>query len=430
MNSTQKLGFWAVFALVLGSQIGSGVFMMPAHLAPYGLVGIAGWLISACGAVSLALVFAGLAARFTKTGGPHVYVEQAFGRNAAFFTGWTYWVISWVSSTVVVAASIGYLTAGLSGSHSTLDLILEIALLLAITALNFRGVSAAGRAEFVLTLLKFIPLALVPLAALRFFDTANFNAASDIAQLDLTQQLGRVALLTFWGFIGIESATTPAESVENPRKTIPLAVITGTICVALIYILNSVALMGAMPGALLAKSQAPYADVVRFMWGGNWHVAVSVIAAIVCIGTLNAWTLTSGQIVLGLAKDGLVPTFLGKTNRFGAPYVGLLVSTFIMIPILFLTAQEGIAAQVLAVIDISVTAFLFVYALSAASFIKLLLAESASWGERFCKFAYALIALLFCCWIIFSMPLQNVLLATLFSASGLPIYVWLRRQHH
>ncbi len=107
---SRKIGFWSVFALVTGSQIGSGVFMLPANLAPYGFYSLAGWLFSGAGAIALALVFAGLCARFPQTGGPHVYVHHAFGRGWAFFTGWTYWVISWVSTTAVVVVSIGYLT--------------------------------------------------------------------------------------------------------------------------------------------------------------------------------------------------------------------------------------------------------------------------------------------------------------------------------
>src|SRR5437660_787755 len=106
----QKLGFWQTFSLVVGSQIGSGVFMNPTNLAPYGLFAFGGWVISALGAISLALVFAQLCAWFPETGGPSVYVNKAFGKLPAFCTGFTYWIISWVSSTVVIIAAIGYLT--------------------------------------------------------------------------------------------------------------------------------------------------------------------------------------------------------------------------------------------------------------------------------------------------------------------------------
>lgn len=417
-----KMGFWAVFALVMGSQIGSGVFMLPAHLAPYGALGLSGWIVSALGAITLALVFAQLCAWFPQTGGPHVYVNKAFGKHAAFFTGWTYWVISWVSTTVVVAASVGYMTSFMQGSNPMLNLGLEIALLLGVTALNFRGVSAAGRAEFILTLLKFVPLALVPLIALFYFDTAHFTVAPEVANLSLAQMLSRVALLTFWGFIGIESATTPAESVENPSKTIPLAVVAGTICVALLYVINSIAIMGAVDGAVLAQSQAPYADVARILFGGNWHLLISAIAAVVCIGTLNAWTLTSGQIALGLAQDGLVPAIFGRKNAHGAPYCGLLISCLGMIPLLILTADASLAAQVLVIIDFSVTAFLFVYGICCISFLKLLVQRTVRITDALPQLLYGCIALAFCSWIIYQTPVRTIAIATLFSLSGLPLF--------
>jgi APA family basic amino acid/polyamine antiporter len=419
---SKKMGFWAVFALVMGSQIGSGVFMLPAHLAPYGAFGLAGWIVSALGAITLALVFAQLCAWFPQTGGPHVYVYKAFGKHMAFFTGWTYWVISWVSTTVVVAASVGYLTSFLQINSPMLNLALEIALLLGVTALNFKGVSAAGRVEFVLTVLKFVPLAFVPLVALAYFDVAHFTVAPEVAHLSLVQTLSRVALLTFWGFIGIESATTPAGSVENPSKTIPLAVIAGTIAVALLYVLNSVAIMGALDGSVLAQSQAPYADVARVLFGGSWHLLISAIAAIVCIGTLNAWTLTSGQIALGLAQDNLVPAVFGRTNAYGAPYCALLISCLGMIPLLVLTTNASLAAQVLVIIDFSVTAFLFVYGICCISFLKLLLQRPMRMADIVPHLLYGCIALAFCAWIIYQTPFQTIAIATLFSISGVPLY--------
>lgn len=423
-----KMGFWAVFALVMGSQIGSGVFMLPAHLAPYGALGLAGWIVSALGAITLALVFAQLCAWFPQTGGPHVYVYKAFGKHAAFFTGWTYWVISWVSTTVVVAASVGYMTSFMPVANPMLNLALEIALLLGVTALNFRGVSAAGRAEFILTLLKFVPLALVPLIALFYFDTAHFTVAPEMAHLSLAQTLSRVALLTFWGFIGIESATTPAESVENPSKTIPLAVVAGTISVALLYVINSIAIMGAVDGATLAQSQAPYADVARILFGGNWHLLISAIAAVVCIGTLNAWTLTSGQIALGLAQDNLLPETFGKKNAHGAPYIALLISCLGMLPLLVLTANASLAAQVLVIIDFSVTAFLFVYGICCISFLKLLLQRMTRITDVVPQLVYGCIALAFCAWIIYQTPISTIAIATLFSLSGLLFYWRLVRE--
>ncbi|MBN9289277.1 MAG: amino acid permease [Gammaproteobacteria bacterium 39-13] len=425
---SRKLTFWSVFALVTGSQIGSGIFMLPASLAPFGALSLAGWLISGIGAVMLALVFAALCTRFPRTGGPHAYVQEAFGPSCGFFTGWTYWVISWVSTTAVITASVGYLTPLLGDIPSYIKLILEVALLVAITAINFKGVQTAGRVEFFLTALKTIPLLLVPFIALFFFNKENFASMSivDSASQDLSSILKNVTMLTLWGFIGLESGTTPAGSVENPTKTIPRAVVLGTLFVAVLYFFNSLGIMGALPANELITSTAPYADAARFMFAGNWHLMISLIAAIVCIGTLNAWILASGQIALGLAQDKLMPEIFSKKNRHGAPFWALLVSSIGILPLLFLTQNETLAKQINVIIDFSVICFLFVYAFCCLAHLKLLWTQKDK--TTLLPWLYTFAALIFCGWIISATPLKTLFIASLFVLSGIPVFLFQKRK--
>lgn len=420
MEPSRKLGFWSVFALVTGSQIGTGIFVSLVSLASFGLFSLAGWAIAGLGAIALALVFAQLCAWMPKTGGPHVYVHQAFGSTAAFFTGWTYWVISWVSTTTVIIAAVSYLTP-FFGHNPTTNLMLGILLLIAVTALNFRGVSTAGHAEFVLTILKIIPLICVPLLGLLYFKRDNFVLAHAYTSLSTGQLISHAVLIAFYGFIGLESGTTPAASVDNPSKTIPRAVVLGTLCVAGLYILNSVGIMGIMPGAELMRSQAPYADALRFLIGGNWHLVLSLIASLICIGTLNAWMLTSGQIALGLAQDGLLPSFFGRTNKYGAPYLSLAISCAGIIPLLIMTRSDTLASQINFIVDVSSVTFLFVYMACCLAFFKVLLQKQAS--ISFWTLLYGSSALLFCSWIIYATPGYTIAIASLFALSGIPLFI-------
>ena len=419
---SNKIGFWAVFAVVTGSQIGSGVFMLPANLASYGVFSLIGWLISGIGAIALCLVFASLCAKFPETGGPHTYVKHSFGHSAAFFTGWTYWVISWVSTTAVIITAIGSLSVFIGERSPFIYLILEIILLLLITLLNLRGVKAAGRAELFLTLLKFIPLLIMPLVALCFFDSNNFVIDKTVSGLPTASVLAKVTLLTLWGFIGLESATTPAGSVENPSKTIPKAIISGTICVALLYFINSVGIMGLVPGKELVNSKAPYVDAAQIIFGGGWYLVVSTIASIICIGTLNAWILASGQVSLGLAEDGLMPKIFAQKNNHNAPIWGILTSCIGIIPLLFLTTNESLAQQINAIIDFSVIAFLFVYLMCSLAFLKLLIQKKIECHLR--QWLFGLIATGFCLWIIYETPMKTLAIASLFVLSGLPLYLF------
>lgn len=420
---SNKIGFLAVFALVISSQIGSGVFMLPISLAPYGAYSLISWMISGAGAVSLALVFATLCAKFPETGGPHVYVKHTFGPTAAFFVGWTYWVISWISTTALIVVGVGYLTPFFHEDIKSMRLLLELLLFAVITLINLRGIATAGRVEFLLTVVKVAVLLAIPVAALFFFDRSNFIISEEILSLTTSQILARSTLLTLWCFIGLELATAPAGSVDNPAKTIPKAVVLGTICVAIIYFINNFAIMGLINGNNLANSRAPYVDAIKIMFSGNWHLIISIIAFIFCVGSLNAWVLSSGQVAFGLAEDRLMPKFFAKRNKHGAPFWGIIISSAGTATLLILTSNNNFAQQITLIIDFSVVSFLFVYLACSLAFLKVIIKE-----KNYYKFLIGGIATIFCCWVILETPVNTSLIASLFTASGIPIYLlWYRK---
>ncbi len=420
---SKKIGFWPVFGLVTGSQIGSGIFILPTALAPFGFYALLGWVISGLGAIALAFVFAELCSRFPETGGPHAYVDNVFGKTAAFFTGWTYWLISWVSSTVVVIACAGYLSPLLGNTSKGMDLALELFLMGGVTALNFLGVKAACRAEFFLTLLKFVPLILVPLAALFFFQADHFQITSAVKEVGSVSLLSKVTLLTLWGFIGLESGTVPAASIDRPEKTIPRAIVIGTISVAVLYCLNSLGIIGILPPEVLANSKAPYVEAATFMLGSGWNIPFCIIASIVCLGTLNAWTLSSTQVALGLGEERFFPRLLSGQNSKGVPVWSLLISSFGICILLISSSSASFAEQINAIIDTSVTCFLFVYGICGLAYLKLLLRDK---GTIF-QWAYALGAIGFVSWILSQTTLSNFLWALLFPMAGIPVYMMQRK---
>lgn len=425
MNS-QKMGFWSVTSLVAGSQIGTGIFLLPMSLAAFGAAGLSSWLITATGAILLALVFARLCAHYPKTGGPHTFIETAFGRSFGFFSAWTYWVISWLSSTLVVISIVTYLTPVFGHLHPITTLLLELSFLAFITGLNLSGVRSAGRVEFFLTLLKLLPLLLVPIAGLFFFNPSHFTPFNPTSESTI-DVLNAAALLTFWGFVGVESATTPADSVENPKKTIPRAVITGTLIVAVVYMFSSTMIMGIVPPEVLAHSKAPFADAAQIVFGGNWYLLISIAASIVCLGTLNAWVLTSGQIALGAASDGHLPQIFTIKNSNGAPKWALIISACGMIPVLILAMNQNLVSLVNFTIDVSVTAFLFIYTLSVLSYLKLFWRNSQTGVLSITGILIGSGALLFCGWALYSSGIQMIALASLITLTGIPFYLWKNR---
>ena len=423
VNASKKLGFWAVTSLVAGSQIGTAIFLLPSSMAPFGAAGLSSWLITATGAIFLACVFAKLCANIPKTGGPHTFIEHAFGNTLGFFSAWTYWVISWLSTPMVVISVVSYLTPLFGEVHPLLNLALEIIILMCISGLNLLGVKSAGRVEFFFAALKFVPLLLVPIAGMFFFNTAHFMPFNPTPDSTLNVMNG-AALLTLFGFIGVESATAPVESVHNPKKTIPRAIITGTLLVAAVYIFSSIMIMGVVSPSVLAQSKAPFADAAQIIFGGNWYIFISITAAIVCLSTLNAWVLTSGQIALGAAYDGHFPKFFAIKNAYGAPKWALMISAMGMIPVLALTLNRDIITQITLIIDVSVTAFLFVYVLSVLSYLKLFWKDSLTHKLNINSILIGTGAMLFCAWALYSSGMKMVGLATLITLTGLPVYLW------
>src|SRR5262245_51100117 len=106
----RQLGFWICLALVVGNMIGSGIFLLPANLAPLGMNATWGWLITISGAMCLASVFAGLAKAMPDAGGPYDYVARSMGAPPAFFVMWSYWISTWVTNAAISIAAVSYLS--------------------------------------------------------------------------------------------------------------------------------------------------------------------------------------------------------------------------------------------------------------------------------------------------------------------------------
>jgi APA family basic amino acid/polyamine antiporter len=418
------MGFWSVLSIVFGSQIGSGIFVLPSSLAPYGFLGILGWCLAGLGAIMLAMVFAELCTRFPQTGGPHKYVQIVFGRMFGFYVGWAYWLVSWVSSTVLVVLSVSYLSPIMGTISPILTFILEMSLLAAVCVLNCKSVELSGRVELVLTLMKFIPFIVVPAVIAGNFDASNIALAPEHASTSILELITAVTVLCFWGFIGVECATTPAGAVKNPEKTIPNAIIAGTCGVAVVYLINSVSIMGVIPEAQLAVCNAPFVDAIEIVLGKNISILLSIIASIVCIGTLNAWTLTSAQISLGLAQDGLLPKIFAKKNSSGSPYASVIISCVGMLPIILLTKSDNFSSQINCIIDFSVKAFLMIYMICCLVFLKEVIRE-----RMVGKAIIGIIAAAFCLLMIVESTLSSLLIAAAFFISGVFMLPFVKKEH-
>jgi len=326
-SSKQTLGFWTTVALVIGNMIGSGIFLLPASLAPYGGLSLVGWLVSATGAILLALVFARLSRLDPAAGGPYAYTRVAFGDLAGFLVAWGYWISMWSSLGALAVAFVGYLDPFIPGIVRTplSAATLAVVTVWLVIAVNIAGVRHAGRTQLATTVLKTLPLFGVGLVGL-FYITPSYLVPQQTDLGTLSSAVPAVVTLTLWAFLGLESATVPAGSIDDPARTIPRATIVGTVLTAIIYIGSSVAVMGLLSPDVLSKSTAPFADAARLLGGERAAQAVALGAALSCFGALNGWVLLVGQLPMAVARDGLFPAVFGRVSGRGTPAAGMLIA--------------------------------------------------------------------------------------------------------
>lgn len=420
-SQIQKIGFWTAAAIAVGNVVGSGAFALPADLSKFGNLAFLGWIITTIGASSLALIFAGLSTKVTKAGGPYAFASHAFGKDVGFYVCYGYWVMTWVSNAALAVVATGFLSVVFGDFSTETKFIIEIAVLSLLMLFNTYGIKIAGTGDLIITVLKLIPLIILPLAALPYM---NYGTISwDILPKSATdfQSLNAVIFATIWAFIGIESTTVPANQIEDSRKTLPKAIIFGTAVAAFVYIVGCFAILNTIPQDELAGSTAPYALLAQKTFGGSWGTPIAIMALIAVIGTLNGWILIVGRIPQSAAKDGLFPAIFGKTNNDGTPVFGVVVSTLLTIIFTSITLRDNLLQQFKIITDASVTIILFVYLASIMAYIRLNLKD----GEiSLGKGLLALVAICFCCYALLAVEAEWFYITAALVASGIPIHLW------
>lgn len=367
----RQMGLVMAVTLVMGNMIGSGVFLLPASLAPYGGTSLIGWLVTATGSVLLALVFARLGRLHVAAGGPYAFTRLAFGDVAGFLVAWGYWISCWATNAALAVACVGYLDPFLPGivRSPPAAAALAITLLWILTAVNARSVRTAGGVQAVTTLLKTLPLLLVGLFGLAALTPAHFAIAATSAPA-LGRDVIAVVTLTLWAFLGLECATIPAGNVRDPRRTIPRATLIGTLAAAVLYVLSTAGVMGVVPPEQLSASTAPFADAARSLFGESAARLVAAGAVISCFGALNGWILIAGQMSLAVARDRLFPAVFARTNQRGTPVPGLVIASGLSTALIAANYSENLVALFTFIILLATLSVLIPYVFCAlASFV-------------------------------------------------------------
>jgi basic amino acid/polyamine antiporter, APA family len=428
MSDSKKIGFWTCTALVVGNTIGMGIFLLPASLAPYGYNAMIGWGITVVGCIALARVFARLARELAHADGPYGYVRSTLGDLPAYIALWCYWVSVWITNAALATGVVAYITAVVPELGQLQPSLFALGLLWTFVAINLFGVRTGGGVQIVTTTLKLLPmLAIALLGAWMLLKSPQAYVAHLPTKPIALGDAMAASTIALFAMLGIESATVPAAKVENPGRTIPRATIVGTLLTAMIYLIVSTVPLLLIPSQELAAAPAPFALLMDRFVGDGFGRWLALFVVISGLGALNGWTLLVGELTRTMADNGVLPAFLSRNNRRGAPAFALLVTAALASVMILMSYSKSL-----------VSGFTFLSTVVTAANLPLYLCCSLALGILWWRSKkmsgqgirdMLVIAVMGTAYVLFAfvgLGHEPFLLALGLGAAGLPLYLFMR----
>ncbi|MBW7887482.1 MAG: amino acid permease [Bacteroidetes bacterium] len=328
----RRLSLTSAIMVVIGSVIGSGIFLTPQNVAatveiPGIMIGV--WVLTGLLTLAGALTNAEVASIIPEAGGQYVFFRVTFGKLTAFLYGWTTFIVYQTGSIAAIAVAFakyfGYFVAlphlspeleawklPLIGNIYPLKDIgvtmMAIAAIITVTTINYFGVQFGSLIQNVFTTLKVLAIGSIIVLA---FTVGNGNTDHFFplwgtpTSRGLTAAVGVAMIATLWSYDGWNSLTYLAGEVKNPQKNIPLALIFGTLAIIVIYVLTNMAYLYILPIDQIAHSKLVAADTMETMFHGYGGAIISAMVMISTFGTVNATSMTTARVFFAMAKDKL-----------------------------------------------------------------------------------------------------------------------------
>lgn len=430
MAQQKLLGKWTSTSLVVGNMIGAGIFMVPAILAPYGGISIVGWLVSTTGAFLIASLFSKLSKMMPGLqGGPYAYTRIGMGDFPGFIAAWGYWISVWTATAVLSVAFVSYLTVLVPALKENIIYSIGSALVViwGLTWFNTMGIGKVGKMSLVTTILKLVPILLIGVGGLFFIDFSHFTPFNMSGESTAAAIVATTSL-TLFSFLGIESATIPAENVENPEKTVPFATKWGTRIAAIVYILSSFSIMGMIAPHELSTSVAPFADAAVVLWGEGAQYVIAIAAVISVFGALNGWILIQGQMPEAIARDRLFPSVFAKKNSNNVPALGIVISSGLATALILMNYSGGLLKVLEFMLLVSTVCCLVPYLFCSVSYVILKRKDHLESIKRLEYWFLGTLTFLFSMYALVGSGFDSVFWGLLFLMLGVPVYFIIKKQ--
>ncbi|MGA9354997.1 MAG: amino acid permease [Terriglobales bacterium] len=344
----RALGPAAASSIVLGTMIGTGIFLKPSEVASDARSGgwaLAAWVVG--GVVSLlgALCYVELGSSIPEAGGEYVYLGRGLGKAWGFLFGWTHSMVARPASVAAIAAGflrfcsflwptlaspVGVLHLRGLASHGHIEdlaltwaQIITAITLITITFVNYLGVRQGGRLQVALTAVKVVSILAIIGAGLSHIvghvEPVNLLATFSFQNGSFIGFWTAVAA-TAWAYDGWNDLNLVGSEVEDPQRNFRRVIVTGVLFVIVVFLLFNFVCLYALPIKLLASSQNPASDVFAALVGRKAALWVTLILAVSALGTLNSSILSGARVDYAMARDGVFFRFAARIHpRFRTP---------------------------------------------------------------------------------------------------------------
>ncbi|MCA1582517.1 MAG: amino acid permease [Acidobacteria bacterium] len=323
MSLRRALGTFDATMVVVGGIIGAGIFINPAFVAQRlptaGLV-LAAWVAGGAIALAGAFVFAELAAALPEAGGEYAYLREAYHPLVGFLFGWASLLVIQGGGIAAVAITFANYALRLAGRPDASPTPLAIAAIALLAGINVLGVKPGSRVLNTLVVLKIAALATLIFGGLAFASARVPAPAAGVLPASGLLAFGSALVPILFSYGGWQSANLVAEETRDPRRTLPRALVAGTVIVILIYVSVNFVYLRALGREGLASTSAPAADAVRRFLGSGADRFVVAAIVISTFGFLDLSFLAQTRISFAMARDRLFPASLARLHpRFQTP---------------------------------------------------------------------------------------------------------------
>jgi basic amino acid/polyamine antiporter, APA family len=337
----KNIGYFVSTSLVIGTVIGSGIFMKPGVVlssTTNSTMALLAWLIGGIITLASGLTIAEISVKIPKTGGLYAYIEEVYGKKWGFLCGWVQTIIYGPAIMGALGLYFGSLMADFFGFPQSSKILIGILTIIVLAVLNLLGTTFGGFIQTVSTVGKLIPIILIAVFGIFQGDVSVFNAESGSSHASIS--MGAAVLATLWAYDGWMNVGFMAGEMKNPSKTLPRAIISGILIVMVAYLSVNIAMLHVLPASKIVELGPNAASAAASSLFGDIGGKILAIGILVSIfGCLNGKILTFPRITFAMAERGFLPgaKVLSSIHpKFKTPVASTILQIFIALVMMIL----------------------------------------------------------------------------------------------